>query len=214
MREAVSHDMGRAIKIGRGRSKPGGLVSCGRRRSSSRRWSHWSWAGCELRWFRGHRSWLEMKMTTQRTRKRGRSHETGIRERETVGKKLRVGRGNSGEEFRPPGEAIDRDRARSSSSGGGGALWTNIGALDGVRPAGCRASATSKRGRTPARPNWLKAGVNRQNQARGRVSHLGAELGGGLARLPASWMIREVGVGLRRGRTTWAERERERGCMK
>jgi hypothetical protein len=34
-REAVSHDLGRAIKIGHGRSKPRGLVSCGRRRSSS-----------------------------------------------------------------------------------------------------------------------------------------------------------------------------------
>jgi hypothetical protein len=36
-REAVFRDLGRVIKIGRGRSKPGGLVSCGRRRSSSRR---------------------------------------------------------------------------------------------------------------------------------------------------------------------------------
>jgi hypothetical protein len=32
--------------------------------------------------------------------------------------KLRAGRDNSGEEFRPPGEAIGRDRARASSSRG------------------------------------------------------------------------------------------------
>ena len=29
MREAVSRDLGRAIEIGRGRSKPGGVNSCG-----------------------------------------------------------------------------------------------------------------------------------------------------------------------------------------
>jgi hypothetical protein len=68
---------------------------------------------------------------------------------------LRAGRDISGEKFRPLGEAIDRDRARSSFGGGGGALWANIGALDGVRLAGHRASAASKRGRTPSWPNWL-----------------------------------------------------------
>jgi hypothetical protein len=36
--------------------------------------------------------------------------------------KLRAAQGNSGEEFRPPGQAIGRDRARASSSRGGGAL--------------------------------------------------------------------------------------------
>jgi hypothetical protein len=87
-REAASRDLGRAIKIGRGRSTLGGLVSCGRRRSSSRWWSRWSWGGCELRWFQGRRSWLEMKRMTQQTRWRGRGHETRIRERETAGKKL------------------------------------------------------------------------------------------------------------------------------
>jgi hypothetical protein len=29
----------------------------------------------------------------------------------------------------------------------------------------------------PVRPNWLKAGANRKNQARGRVSHLGRSSG-------------------------------------
>jgi hypothetical protein len=100
-----------------------------------------------------------------------------VREGESAEEKLRAGRGNSGEEFQPPGEAIGRDRARSSSSRGGGALWANAGALDGVGMAGHRAGAASKRGRTPARPNWLRAGTNRVKQARGRVSHLGAELG-------------------------------------
>jgi hypothetical protein len=37
--------------------------------------------------------------------------------------------------------------------------------------------ATSKRDQTPARPNWLRSGANKENQARERVSHLGTELG-------------------------------------
>jgi hypothetical protein len=88
-----------------------------------------------------------------------------------------VGWGNFGEQFRPPGEAIGRDRARAGSSRGGGALWANAEALDGVGLAGHRAGTASKRGHTPARPNWLKAGTNRVKQARGWVSHLGAKLG-------------------------------------
>ena len=78
---------------------------------------------------------------------------------------LQAGQGNSGEEFQPLGEAIDRDRARSSSSGGGGALWANVGALYGVGLAEHRAGAAGKRGRTPARPNWLRVGMNKENQA-------------------------------------------------
>jgi hypothetical protein len=45
---------------------------------------------------------------------------------------LRAGLGSSGEESRPLGEAIDRDRAWSCPSGGGGALWANVGAVDGL----------------------------------------------------------------------------------
>jgi hypothetical protein len=56
-------------------------------------------------------------------------------------------------------------------------MWTYAGALDGVRLASHRAGVASKRARTPVRPNWLKAGANRKNQAWGRVSHLEAELG-------------------------------------
>jgi hypothetical protein len=70
-------------------------------------------------------------------------------------------------EFRPPGEAIGRDRARANSSIGGGALWAKARALDGVGLAGHRAGAVSKHGRTPARPNWLKAGANRVKEAWG-----------------------------------------------
>jgi hypothetical protein len=85
--------------------------------------------------------------------------------------------GNSGEEFWTPGEAIGCDRSRASSSRGGGALWAKVGALDRVGLAGHRAGVASKRGRTPVRPNGLKAGANRVKQARGHVSHLEAKLG-------------------------------------
>jgi hypothetical protein len=50
--------------------------------------------------------------------------EMGERRRESS----RRVRGNSGEESRPRGEAIECDRARSSFVEGRGALWVNIGA--------------------------------------------------------------------------------------
>jgi hypothetical protein len=70
--------------------------------------------------FWGHRSWLETKRKTRRTHWWGYGHETRVREGRTTKERLRAARDNSGEEFRPLGEAIDRDRAWSSSSGGGG----------------------------------------------------------------------------------------------
>jgi hypothetical protein len=73
--------------------------------------------------------------------------------------------------------AIDCDRAQASSSGGGGTPWAKARALDEVGMAGHRAGVASRRGRTQAKPNWLKADVNKVKQARGRESHLGAELG-------------------------------------
>jgi hypothetical protein len=94
-----------------------------------------------------------MKGTTWRTCWRGCGHETGVREGRTAWKRLRAGRNNFGQEFRPLGEAIDSDRARSRFSGGGGALWAKVGALDGVGLARHCAGAASERGRTPSRPN-------------------------------------------------------------
>jgi hypothetical protein len=79
--------------------------------------------------------------------------------------------------------------------------------------AGHRADAASRRGHTPARPNWLRAGANRVKQTRGGVSPKeGAR--GGLARPPASWMVRNTGAGLQRWLAAWAERERRRSCTK
>ena len=76
-------------------------------------------------------------------------------------------RSNFGEESRPLEGAIGRDRARASSSGGGGTPWAKAWALDEVRMAGHYAGAASRRCRTPAKPNWLKADANKVKQARG-----------------------------------------------
>jgi hypothetical protein len=43
--------------------------------------------------------------------------------------------------------------------------------------AGHRAGAASRRGHTPARPNWLRAGANRVKQARGESLTLGRSSG-------------------------------------
>jgi hypothetical protein len=88
-----------------------------------------------------------------------------------------AGRSNSGEKSRQPEGAIGRDRAQASSSGGAGTPWAKALALDEVGMAEHRAGAAIRRGRTPAKPNWLKADANKVKQARGRESHLGAELG-------------------------------------
>jgi hypothetical protein len=103
---------------------------------------------------------------TRRSRWQGCGHETEVREGETAEEKLQAGRGNSGEEFWSPGEAIGHDRARASSNRGGGAFWAKAGTLEGDGMAGHCAGAASKCGRTPAKPNWLRAGANRVKQAR------------------------------------------------
>jgi hypothetical protein len=91
----------------------------------------------------------EREKTTQRTRWRCCGHKTGVREGGTAEEKLRAGWGNSGEESRPLGESIGRDRARASSSRGGEHFgpkpehWTGSGWPDTVRAR--RASAAAHR---------------------------------------------------------------------
>jgi hypothetical protein len=113
----------------------------------------------------------------QRTQWRGRGHKSEGREGRTTEGRSRASRSNSVEESWPPEGAIGRDRARVSSSRGGGTPCAKAQALDEVGMAGHRADAASRRGPTPARPNWLKAGANKVKQAQGWESHLRAELG-------------------------------------
>jgi hypothetical protein len=70
--------------------------------------------------------------------------EMGERRRESSGW---VG-GNSSEESRSRGEAIECDRARSSSNGGRGVLWANTGAWDEAELAEHRVGRDEQ-----ARPN-------------------------------------------------------------
>jgi hypothetical protein len=67
--------------------------------------------------------------------------------------KLWAGWGNSGEESRLRGWAIECAKARTSSSEGRGVLWANTGAQDGANLAGHRAGVASKRDRAPVRMN-------------------------------------------------------------
>jgi hypothetical protein len=64
------------------------------------------------------------------------------------------------------GTILNEEELAKGTVRAAGALWANAGALDGVGLAGHRAGMASKHGRIPARPNWLKAGANRENQAR------------------------------------------------
>jgi hypothetical protein len=120
------------------------------------------------------------------------------REGRTAEGRSRAGRSNSSEESWPRERAIDRVRAQTSSSRGGGTPWAKGRALDEVGMAGHRAGAASRCGHTAARPNWLKADANKVKQARGRESHLGAELGEawrGLRRAGWSGTWERVSVG-------------------
>jgi hypothetical protein len=92
----------------------------------------------------------------RRTQWRGRGHISEGREGRTAERRSRAGRSNPGEESRAPEGAIGRERARASSSRGGGTPWAKAQALDEVGMAEHRTGAVSRRGHTPARPNWLK----------------------------------------------------------
>jgi hypothetical protein len=97
-----------------------------------------------------------MKRKTRRTHWWGSSHETGVRETRTAEEKLRAGRANSGEEFQPRGEVIDRDRARLEPAEVGeyyGPIpchGMGLGWPDTAR------GAVSKRGHTLVRSKWIR----------------------------------------------------------
>jgi hypothetical protein len=68
--------------------------------------------------------------------------------------RLRAGWGNSGEEFRPQGGAIDCDRTRLEPTKVGKYYGSTVGHGTGLGWPDTVRGAASKRGRTPARPNW------------------------------------------------------------
>jgi hypothetical protein len=71
-----------------------------------------------------------MKRKTRRTHWWGSSHETGVREGKQVEEKLRVGRGNSGEESRPQKGDLGRAMAWTNFGRVRGTSGTNAGAPD------------------------------------------------------------------------------------
>jgi hypothetical protein len=87
------------------------------------------------------------------------------------------GSGNSSEESWPQGGGIGRAKVRTSSGEVSGTLWTKSRARDGAKSTGHRAGAANRRGRTPARPNYVRQGGIKRNRARERVPHLETVLG-------------------------------------
>jgi hypothetical protein len=106
------------------------------------------------------------------------------REGRAAVRRPRAGRRNSGELFRPRGGDLRRAMAWAGFSRDRGDTGNYSGELDQAKSAGHCASTVDRHGRAPAK-NWTNKGLNKGNWARGRVSHLGADLG-------------EAGRGLRR----------------
>jgi hypothetical protein len=69
-----------------------------------------------------------------------------------VEERLQAGRGNSGEEFRPRGGAINRDMARLEPAEVGKYYGSTLGHSMGLGWPDTAWGTVSQRGRTPARP--------------------------------------------------------------
>jgi hypothetical protein len=87
------------------------------------------------------------------------------------------GSGNFGEEYRLRGGGFGHAKAWTGFDRVRGTLQTNTGAQSEAKSARHREDAANRCYRTPARPNWLRPGGNKVNQAHERVPHLGTELG-------------------------------------
>jgi hypothetical protein len=86
-----------------------------------------------------------------RTRWRGKDHESTGREGRAAVRRSRVGRGNSGEPYRPRGGDLRCAKAWAGFSRGRCTLGTNTGELDQAKSVGHRASTADRRGRAPAK---------------------------------------------------------------
>jgi hypothetical protein len=117
----------------------------------------------ELWWLRGRRSWPKTKGTTRRTHWWGCGHEIGVREGRTTGKRLRAGRGNSGEGFRSRGGGLRRARSWDSFSRARGTSGTDTGALGRTKSAGLRAGAAERHDQLPRSRNWPATKCNCKN---------------------------------------------------
>jgi hypothetical protein len=113
----------------------------------------------------------------RRTQWRGRGHESTGRNGRTTVRRPRTGRSNSGERFQPREGDLRRAKALANFSRGRGDTGNYFGELDRAELVRHHASTADRRGRAPAKAKLANTGHNKGNWARGRVSHLGAELG-------------------------------------
>jgi hypothetical protein len=153
MREAVSHDPGRAIEIEWGRSDQGGeRLRAAPLLSSAVKSS-------ELGQVRamavpGSPELIREGKTTRRTRWRGCGHESEVREGGMAGKKPRAGRRNSCEGFRLRGEGLRHAKAWDSFSRARGNSRTDAGALGRTKLVGHREGTADRHGRHRRSRNW------------------------------------------------------------
>jgi hypothetical protein len=161
-----------------------------------------------LGWLRGRRDWAERERMLRRTQWRRKGHESEDREGRMVGRRPRADRRNSSEGFRPQGGGLRRAKAMESFSRGRGDTGTYTGALGWTKLVGHRANTADRHGRAPAMPKLSKhrAKLGVLSTGKGVSPWGGAQ--GGLARSPASWMVGNVGAGLRQCLAARAERER------
>jgi hypothetical protein len=125
-----------------------------------------------------------------------------------------VDRRNSDEGFRPRGGGLRRAKARESFSRGRGDTGTYTWALGRTKLAGHRANMADCHGRALVMPKLAEHRVKLWELSTGLgVSPRGGARGG-LARSPASWMVGNTGMGLRRRLAARAKRERGRCCAK
>jgi hypothetical protein len=110
-------------------------------------------------------------------------------------RRSRAGQSNSGEAFQPRGGDLRRAKAWASFSRGKGDTGTFSGELDRAKSADHRASMAVHHGRAPVKVKLAEHREQLGHWARGRVSHLGTELG-------------EAWCSLRRRLAAWVERER------
>jgi hypothetical protein len=181
VREAVSRDLGRAIKIGRGRSDRGGerlqavlLLSAAVKPPELGQARARVVPGSPRLGREG-----ENNTANSVAGKRPRIQD---REGRTAGRRPRADRRNSGEGFWPRGGGLRHAKAWDSFSRGRGTLGTNTGEIGRANLAGHRAGAADRHGRTRAKTNLAdhRAQLGKLGTGSGVSPRDGAR--GGLAR--------------------------------
>jgi hypothetical protein len=195
VREAVSHDLGRAIEIGWGRSKPGGVNSCGGAVPS--RGGEVAGVGAGASYDGSRVAGAGQKQRGRRGKQRDCGHETEVREGRMAEGGLRAARGNSSEGFRPQGGGLRHAKAWTNFSRARGTPGADTGALNRANLASHCAGAADHHDQPPAKPKLANNETQLGKQSMGTCVSLWGRARGGLTWLPAGWMTGTAGAGHR-----------------